>query len=173
MDKLAFWASMLGRAGAAAAPAVRNTVGNLAGSVARGVVGMGAKAGATGTMKAVNGLTQAATIAAPIAGTAFAMNRGAAGAGKTVQAAYAAGAERAAKFAGLNLAALAPHADHLTELAGLGVLAGAPLYRMAAPEQFQQKHPHVGEALDLAGLGILAVPALRGLAAHKPAGIPT
>lgn len=144
-----------------AAPALRNTMGNLAGSVARGVFGVGSKAGATRTMKAVNGVTQAGMIGAPLMASAFA-NQPAPG---ERTASYNEGAVAAlSKFAqGLNFEALKPHVDHLLELGGLGVLAGAPLYHMAAPKEFQEKHPHVGEALDLAGLGILAVPAIRGL----------
>lgn len=171
--KTGFWASMLGRMGAGAAGAaaktapVRNTVGNLAGSAARGAFMMGPKAGATGTMRAVNGLATAGAAVAPIATSALAMRQPQQG--MTVTAAYATGAARAAKYAGVDpglLARARPHLDHLLELGGLGVLAGAPLYHMAASPEFQQKHPHVGEGLDLAGLGILAVPALRGLTGH-------
>jgi hypothetical protein len=140
------------------APTLKNNAMNLAGSVARGVFGVGAKAGATRTMNAVRVGTGVAMTAAPLAASAFASHPQP---GMTVTAAYDAGRTAAAKFAGLG-----PRADHLMELGGLGVLAGAPLYDMLAPEQFKQDHPHVGHALDLAGLGILAVPAARGLMAH-------
>lgn len=175
--KTAFWASMLGRAattaGGAAAKAapLRNTLGNLAGSAARGAFMVGPKAGATGTMKAVNGLVSAGTVAAPIATSALSMHQSQQQPGMTRTAAYAAGAEAALdKYASAGLMAALKHPEHLNhllELGGLGVLAGAPLYHMAAPKQFQEEHPHVGEGLDLAGLGILGIPAIRGLMAHK------